>query len=822
MILKSLKLENIRSYAFEKIDFPDDSVLLSGDIGSGKSSILLAIEFALFGIRRGELSGSSLLRHGKQRGEVELEFEIDNQNIIIKRILKRSKDNVTQDSGYMIINNRKIEATPVELKSKILALLGYPEEILTKSKSLIYRYTVYTPQEGMKQILLEEKDIRLDTLRKVFGIDKYKTIRENIVIFVREIKRKASELKIKTQDLNEKLSQKREREQDVKEINIKITEQNSRLIKTRELISEKKQEIEQVQAKIKQINELKNKLDVKNTKITEKSLSKIKTNKNMDEITAQINEYEKKLEKFRHINELIDERGLEKELKKKEEEYNLLNNQESIFSERINSTEKMITQLKKEIQECAVENKELIVKKARINELEEKITEKESLLKEKIELNKKLELVKLKINEKNIQKNNSTKIKQDIEKLSKCPLCLQEVTSMHKQGVIESQNKTIKQVNEFLSRLLRIQPKLEKKISELESGLEDIRQLESNIIRFKAELQSLEKSSNKIVEKQKLLTKLSNEKQTYVEKLDEIRQKNPDKIRQEIIEDRKKSEEIRKNNYGFIEKQNIIKSINDKKSNLEKLNDELANIKTEIKKLSSEVSGLNIELKKFKNTEKEMALKTEQLENIHSREKELEIKIAELLNEKKSISLLINNILKEIEEKTKVRETINYLNQLRNWLEEYFLNLMVNIEKHVMYYIYSEFNSLLKEWFSILIEEIDISLDEDFSLKIIQDGYETEFENLSGGEKTSVALSYRLALNKVINDLIGKIKTKDIIILDEPTYGFSTEQLDKVREVFDRLDMKQVIIVSHEQKMESFVKNIIRINKTDNISKVIY
>ena len=59
-----------------------------------------------------------------------------------------------------------------------------------------------------------------------------------------------------------------------------------------------------------------------------------------------------------------------------------------------------------------------------------------------------------------------------------------------------------------------------------------------------------------------------------------------------------------------------------------------------------------------------------------------------------------------------------------------------------------------------------------------------DIRSLSGGEKTSVALSYRLALNKVINDLIGNIKTKNIIILDEPTYGFSSEQLDKVREVF--------------------------------------
>ena len=62
-------------------------------------------------------------------------------------------------------------------------------------------------------------------------------------------------------------------------------------------------------------------------------------------------------------------------------------------------------------------------------------------------------------------------------------------------------------------------------------------------------------------------------------------------------------------------------------------------------------------------------------------------------------------------------------------------------------------------------ENIDVRVDEEFTPVIIQNNYETDITNLSGGEKTSVALAYRLALNKVINDLINNIKTKDLIIL---------------------------------------------------------
>ena len=41
------------------------------------------------------------------------------------------------------------------------------------------------------------------------------------------------------------------------------------------------------------------------------------------------------------------------------------------------------------------------------------------------------------------------------------------------------------------------------------------------------------------------------------------------------------------------------------------------------------------------------------------------------------------------------------------------------------------------------------------------------------------------------------------------------------RDVLEELDMKQTIIVSHEAKMESYVENIIRIAKSDNISRII-
>jgi exonuclease SbcC len=143
------------------------------------------------------------------------------------------------------------------------------------------------------------------------------------------------------------------------------------------------------------------------------------------------------------------------------------------------------------------------------------------------------------------------------------------------------------------------------------------------------------------------------------------------------------------------------------------------------------------------------------------------------------------------------------------------------MERKVMLRVHNDFNELFVKWFGILVDDIGVSLDEEFSVVIEQGGYNIDYLFLSGGEKTAGALAYRLALNQVINNLMVSIKTKDVLILDEPTDGFSEDQLDRVRLVLDELDVKQVIMVSHESKIESFVNNVVRLVKKEGVSEIV-
>ena len=127
------------------------------------------------------------------------------------------------------------------------------------------------------------------------------------------------------------------------------------------------------------------------------------------------------------------------------------------------------------------------------------------------------------------------------------------------------------------------------------------------------------------------------------------------------------------------------------------------------------------------------------------------------------------------------------------------------------------------KWFKLLIvaPELDVQLDENFTPLILQGDVEMEYSFLSGGARTAIALAYRLALNQIINSLFSRMKTREIIILDEPTDGFSEAQLDRMRDIFSEINAKQLILVSHEQKIEGFVDNVLKVVKSGDASQIL-
>ncbi|MBN2367688.1 SMC family ATPase [Candidatus Woesearchaeota archaeon] len=821
MILRSIKLENIRSYLHEKIEFSEGSVLLSGDIGSGKSTILYAIEFALFGIMRAELSGSSLLRHGKNNGSVELKFEIGDNEYIVMRALKRSKDSVVQDSGYLLVNGRKFEGTPVELKAKIIEILGYPEALISRSKSLIYRYTVYTPQEEMKQILFEDKDVRLDTLRKVFGIDKYKIIKENAILSLREIKRKQSELKIRLENESELLAEKKEKQEHYNRLSSQLSDLDESLNNVKEKADAEKKNLDKLDDKIKEYNEIKKSLEVKQAQLREKNTVRHSMLEKIQAKKEKIEQLESRLKQYSEVKELKEEKPLEKDISEKEDRLAESIKLRSSSTEKLKYIENQIASKEREIKEISQLSKKMFEMKEELDLMQKKLEKKHlqnDLLERYREKENSQKVLLDKIAYRISQSENAI---LNIRDADICPTCSQKVDIDHKKLVITREKKNIERFKSDKKEAEKIMGSVSASLEKIKNNLDVLARLEEKYRSQREELARLENSSSKLVDMQKEISRLYAEKKQANEEFEKKGLEKEETLKNSLDTLKKKLAEARENNIRLREKMNITDLIVSEKDSFASLLGEMGAAAKEIEEAQGKLKKLESRLSEFRNLESTHNALKKTYEEISEKQKQLEIDMARLKQEIKSTMLNIAQIDKKLFEMGKTKEKIKELSEIITWTDEFFINLIETMEKHIMASIHKEFNSLLREWFSLLIDDIEITLDHEFTPEISIDGYNTSIESLSGGEKTSVALAYRLALNKVINDLISIIRTKDLIILDEPTDGFSSEQLDKVRDVLEELSMRQTIIVSHEPKMESFVENIIRISKSDGVSRVV-
>jgi len=680
MKLKKIKLNNIRSYENQEIEFPSGSTLLSGDIGSGKTSILLGIEFALFGLQPGQ-RGASLLRNQKDSGGVEINFEVDDKDIIIERTLKKGKS-ISQDSCTISVNGDKKQISVMELKNFVLELLNYPKEF-SKKQNTLYKFTVYTPQEEMKQIILQDSETRINTLRHIFGIDKYKKIIENTSLLISKIR---EERRIKEGIISSLEEDKMSlvlKENDLEEKNYALSSLEKEFFSKTEERKKIQEEKEKISVKIEGKLKIQQEIEKRKIIISNKNENILLNEKTVEQLENQINE--------------------SRDLKFEEEE---------------------IPKLQKEIS----------MKKGEKNSLNEKIMELSSQL---ISLETKTQEIK--------------SIKDRINHIRECPTCLQEVSDLYKGNMLKKINSEISENTEKIS-LLNV---------EKNSLLVKSKIIDSEALDFEKKVQDL----------------------------------NDKKFKLQNRADKEKQKEE-------IEKRNQI------------LNEEINVLTLEIEKLENSL----IDFKKFDEVFEELK---EKFDEALKQERIIEVKVAEIRREIQVFSKQTDELRERINKTEKIKEQFFYLIQLEEWLSGKFISLVSFIEKNIMVKLKLEFSKLFAEWFSMLVSEIFyVKINDEFSPVIEQKDYEIDYQYLSGGEKTAIALAYRLALNQVINSLLSNIKTKDVVILDEPTDGFSSQQLDKMRDVLNELNIGQLIIVSHEQKIESFVDNVIKFRKENGISVI--
>jgi len=801
MILNSLVIENIRSYSHEEIEFPRGISLFEGDIGSGKSTVLMAIEFALFGL--GSQKAESLLAKKSESGFVILEFSVDNEKYEIKRGLKRKSSGVNQDpkNSWIKIDGIVEPLSPSELKQRVLQILKFNEPSDPKSESKIFRYAIFTPQEAMKEVLSDSKK-RLETIRKAFGIEDYSIAQSNASEVLSVIKTKSAVYAERFSDISEL-------ETEIVESNEIITKLDSSIAKASSEIEEKTLQEKKVISEIKSLQGKNNervKIESKIENLKEKiELSQRQFEKIEDEFTefeTELKQSNDRMEKLIHVERpetSLSVPDITSEIK----EFQKINDDTIRYISEKNSLTQDILKLKEILGEKINADKNSLE-----SSLEELQKEKELLEKFSDEMAEKNDKIKTQQVEKNTLKSS---LQKEIDKFTElgnnCPTCKQGITEEHHHSLVDEKQNEVNKLENQLKEITDSFFDSNSKTKEIQEKLESYNQEIEKIQKILPRITDYREKSAKVSEIETKINEITTDTKEYGENPIEVLTNLKDQLTEfeNAIEQMKQITDTR----NKIEQKIILRK------------EEAEELESEINENESELSKTESKLKSFEDIGEQISQLESTREEIRDKINEISGILAASKEKKNNEHEKIQTSEKKISESKQWEKKYKKFSQFKEWLEVFFIPTISQIEKQVLLSILQNFNETYTRWYSILVEDPtkESRIDENFTPIINQDGYDQEIGYLSGGEKTSIALAYRLTLNSLMRKESESMKS-NLLILDEPTDGFSKNQLGKIRELLDELKSEQIVLVSHEKELETYVDNIFQISKDNGISKI--
>jgi DNA repair exonuclease SbcCD ATPase subunit len=247
-----------------------------------------------------------------------------------------------------------------------------------------------------------------------------------------------------------------------------------------------------------------------------------------------------------------------------------------------------------------------------------------------------------------------------------------------------------------------------------------------------------------------------------------------------------------------------------------------------------ELTNYNSSLERGEDKLKAYGLAKEALEKnkiIDTDLQRLKFKIENETNDKEGLMLKINGLKKDIElSETKIGEYNNLITELKReevvdkifrvYLDVYGKN---GISKMVLSTMIPLINSHLKILLSDTCDfDLEIRMNDkneiEFWMIDCESGVEKPLASGSGYEKTVSSLALRCVLSKVCS-----LPKPNIIIFDEVTGKVSNDNLDRLGMFFDKLKtlFEHIWVISHNPYVQDWADHIVRVEKNDNISKVL-
>ncbi|MCL5420237.1 MAG: SMC family ATPase [Candidatus Parvarchaeota archaeon] len=793
MIISEIQLDNIRSHKRNSIEFTPGINVITGNTGSGKSSVLMSIEYALFGkIGEGREEGKMLLRRNSNEGSIAIKLINNNDEYEIKRGLKRVGDSVRNDDSknYIIKNDKKID-----LQNRASDINSYVNKILkieSENPLKMFETITYIKQDELKNLIFETGQYKQEYIDGLLQLNKYLDVYESTRDLITKIKNEI--------ELNKKEIELGIDENEIIRIETKINEnknviealknglEENRILLENKTIEKKQKESELEFERNKKIDFEKMSTEIKlknNEKIKlENEITKIKqkiedANKNFKAVERnEKNELEKAIKNLEEITKTKSDElkklyqdffQLEYSYKNAQKEEENLSNEKTSENLKIKTLTEEAAKIKKRLETALeIENKEEIA--GRIKEL----------------------------------KTKSDELKKEMEDSIKsgfCVMCGNKITDIsHVKTEYETK---IKKCQDSITELKGISDNIKYSKKDLENQLE--------IIKMKID------SSNEILHK--VTSRLSElkieEKKTEYEIKKDNYKKYSDELEELLSSLKKAREELQK----VQEQEKLAIEVENYNNRINEIEKAILNYIDEIKYTEDRLAGIKFDEEELKKKENGFKLTIEEINKINYKiteiKKETEMREKQILEDK--------GRLEEVKIKIKKREEIIKTLNKKEDLLKIISNLredIRSIREYVRLKFINEFKSLFKARFEELRNENDYLLDIDNNYNVIINAgnEETDARALSGGEKTSVAIAYRLALSSLAS-ILGGVGKNELILMDEPTSGLDKEDINALTSAITKItDLKQIVIVTHEDSMKNIADRVIKLKKEAGVS----
>lgn len=802
--LASIEIEGFRAYK-EKIilDLDDRLVVCVGSIGSGKTSLLMAIEFALFGttrdVKKRILRKEDLINDFSDKAFVGLSLKNGSKNIRIERLLergKRLKTRVIYDKG---------ELYDERADEYIKDLLGLSLEDFSRQIAVTHL--------DLQELIYGSPATRSTTIDRLLGIDMIEKIFRTLQFgrieeYERTLKNEIGNIRYQLS-----LIQKEEYSSEgLREISSELEKIGEKKENLERILSELREEYMQLQKKEKAFRKMKEQETrllsiIEHYKTSLKSLEGIESIPSVTIIYERIKHALVKILEELYLGKDKDEvanfspeKGdLRKFLNFCRSKVDIISRERDRLvrelSELIAEREYKLRQLReyeKELGRLSLANEEFEMFQERLKELIEKYGDEDEIQRRISKLNIRIEKEKARGAEVECIISLQRKIMgaSGNEGLV-CPVC--GTSNISLTNIKRSYEENIKKYTciskERIEELVHERDKLEEILS-------DIRDIRNNIIIG---------NQNKV--------KFERLQEEYSELMKEIKE----------LED----------NIGVLEnKVNrinvLLRSINkmlyqaEKREKVEDIKRKISEYEAKLSKVRSELTQLDFDEEYYKGLYKKITEVGSRLESLQSKAELLEERVQ---NYKENLKLM-----EELERKLKILrgklEKIEILKERLNRIKNTFRALQIEIRKEMLeninhymnmlfskIYIFQDYDAIELRLKTTESMQYKRSIYELFAHRVDDDKWVQVSRKMSDGQKIVVALCLVAALSKLYNHNAG------FLILDEPVPNVDGDTRKIIYEVLSKeLNIEQILLAT--QHIESFESlsggKVYQFSKVDN------